>query len=101
MGSICILLTALKKIHWCTEDELYGLIETYPGIHSGLSTEFPGLLLEEDTPCPIAAVDTKTLDSNNIVTAAATNGGPTNTTGLYYYNNDTTPIFTINPTPYD
>ena len=56
------------------------------------------MLLEEDIPVPVAAVETKILDPNTIAAAAATNSGIANTTGVYYDSNSPTPIFTINST---
>ena len=58
-----------------------------------------GLLLEEDTPCIVAAVETEILEPNAIVDASATNSDITNTIRVYYYSNTTTLRFTINPKP--
>ena len=56
------------------------------------------MLLEEDTPGPVAAMETKTLDPNAIAAAATTNSVIKNTTGVYAGNDYTTPNFTIKPT---
>ena len=57
------------------------------------------MLLEEDTPGSIAAVETKILGPKNIAALAAANSVIKNTTGLYDYSNAPTPVFTISPTP--
>ena len=69
-----------ETIDWDNEDEQDGLIETDPGIHTELVPEFTVVLLEEDTPGPVAAVETKTLDTNSIAAPVAANSGITNTT---------------------
>ena len=56
------------------------------------------MLLEEDIPVPVAAVETKIIDPNTIVTATADNSGIKNTIGVYDDSNSPTSIFTINPT---
>ena len=57
------------------------------------------MILEEYTPGPVAAVDTKTIDSNAIASAAAANSGITHTTGVCDDSDATTSIFTpIKPT---
>ena len=56
------------------------------------------MLLEEETPGPVTAVDTEIIDPNTIAAAAAANSGITDTTGLYDESNSPTPIVTINPT---
>ena len=43
-----------EKFEWDTDDDPDGLIEPYPRSHPELATEFPGVLLEEDTPGPVA-----------------------------------------------
>ena len=57
------------------------------------------MLLEEDTPGSIAAVETKILGPKNIAALAAANSVIKNTTGLYDCSNAPTPVFTIKPTP--
>ena len=88
-----------ENFDWGAEDDLGGLIDPYPGSHPELDTELPVVLLEDDTPGPVSAVETKTLDPNAIATASSDNSGIINTKGFYDYSNAPTPIFTINPTP--
>ena len=83
--------------YWVTEDDLDGLIEPDPGSHPQLAADFQGVLLEEYTPYPVASVETKIFDPNNIATVAATNSGIKNTTGFYDDSNAPTPFFTTNP----
>ena len=47
-----------EKSDWYTEDYLDGLLETEHGSHPELAAEFPGLILEEDIPGPVADVET-------------------------------------------
>ena len=86
-----------ENFDWDTEDDLYSLIETDPGSHPELDYWFPGLLVEEDIPGPVAAVETKKLDPNDIAATASDNSGIKNTTGVYDDSNTPTPIFTIKP----
>ena len=55
------------------------------------------MLLEEDIPGPISALDTEILDPNTISAAATSNSGIANSTVVYDDIDDPTPIFTINP----
>ena len=57
------------------------------------------MILEEDNPGPVAAVETKTIYTNAISAIAADNSGITNNTEVYNYSKHPTLIFTINPTP--
>ena len=63
-----------------------------------LDTELPGVLLDEYTLDPVAAVETKILDPNAIAADADDNSGISNITGVYDNSNAPTPIFTINST---
>ena len=72
-----------ENFDWDTEDEVYGLLEPDHGIHPELATEFPGVLLEEEIPGPVAAVEAEILYPNAIDAAAAANSGIVNTTGVY------------------
>ena len=74
------------------EDGMDGLIEANQGHHPKLATDFPRVILEEDIPGPVAAVETKIIDPNAIAAAATANSGITNTTGLYYNSDDPTPF---------
>ena len=76
-----------------------GLIYTDPRIHPELVAELLVTLLEEETPGPISARDTKTLDPNAITAASDTNSDIANTKVVHDDSNVPTPIFTINPTP--
>ena len=61
---------------------------------------FPGVLLEEDNPGPVAAVETKTLDPNVISDAASSNSSIKHITGLRGDSDAPTSIYIpINPTP--
>ena len=84
---------------WDTEDDLDELIDPDIGSHPELAAESSGMLLEEDTPCPVYAVQNEKIDPNNIATADGAKSGIKNTTGVYDYSDDPNPIFTINPTP--
>ena len=88
-----------EPFNWDTEYELVGLIDQDPGIHPELAADLPGVILEENTPVPVAAVDTKKLNPNAIAAATTANSGIKNTTGVYDGSDAPTPIFTINPTP--
>ena len=84
---------------WDTQDDLGVLIEQDPGSHPDLAADFRQVILEEDTPIPIAAVETKTFFRNAIAAAASATSGIKNTTGFYYDRDSPTPIFKINPIP--
>ena len=85
--------------YWDTEDGPIGLIDPDTGIHPEFAAYFPGFFLEEDTPVPVAAVETKILDPKAIAAAAADKSGIKNTIGFYDVSDSPTPIFTIKPTP--
>ena len=80
------------KQNWDTEDDLDGLIEQNPGIHPKLAADLPVVIPEEDNPCPIATVETKTLEPNDIAAAAETNSGIKHTPGVCDGNNAPTPF---------
>ena len=42
-----------NKFDWDIEDDLDIFIDPDPILHPNLSSEFPGVILEEDTPGPI------------------------------------------------
>ena len=69
-------------------------MEPDPRNHPELAAEFPGVILEEDTPGHVSYVETKTLDPNDIVAASSANSGITNTTGVYNDSDAPTPVFT-------
>ena len=77
---------------------MYIRIESYPGIHPELASEYPGVILQENTPGHVAAVETKIIDPNTITSANFSNNDITNTTSMSDDNDTPTPIFTINPT---
>ena len=94
--------------NWDTKDDLDCQIKTDNIIHPELSADFPGVLLEEDIPDNVAAVDTETLEPNSIAASADANSGIKNTTGVYYDSAAPTPLLStvtnpivssINPTP--
>ena len=88
-----------ENFDWYIEYELDGLIDPDHGSHPELAAELPRVLLEEDIPGPVAAMEIEILDPNIIAAAAAANSGIKNTTGLYDDSYDPTPIFTIKSTP--
>ena len=88
-----------EKFDWNIEDELDGLLELEHEIHTELAYEFPGELLEENIPGPVAFMETKILEPNDISSAAAANSSIINTRGVYYGIDNPTPFLKINPTP--
>ena len=78
--------------YWGTEDDLYFHLEPDPGTPTKLADDFSGVILEEDNLEPVAALETKILDPNDITTSAAANSGIKNITGVYYDSNTTTNI---------
>ena len=60
-----------EKLDQDIKYDLDGLLETDIGIHPELVNEFPVVLLKEDNPDPVAALETKILDPNTITAAAA------------------------------
>ena len=88
-----------ENFDWYIEYDLDGLIDPDHGSHPELAAELPGVLLEEDIPRPVAAMEIEILDPNNIAAAAAANRGIKNTTGLYDDIYAPTPIFKIKSTP--
>ena len=97
MGNLEFRNQGQESFYWDTEDDLDGLLDPDHGSHPELAAELPGVLLEEDNPGPVSAVDTKILYPYSISTAAAYNSVIKNTTGLY--DDSDAPIFSINPTP--
>ena len=71
-----------------------------PGSHCKLDAEFPGLLLEEETPVPFTAVQTEKIDSHTTATAATAKNCTIHTPVVCYYSNASTHILvTTNPSP--
>ena len=87
-----------ENFDWDTEDDLNGLLDPDCEIQTGLATDFPGVIREEDTPVPIAAVETELFDPNTIAAAAAANSNIKHNTGVYYDRDSNIPILKTNPT---
>ena len=94
------LVTAPKIFDWDIEDELDGLIDIVTGSHPDISTELPGVLLEEKIPVPVDSIEDESIDNNVINDSAAGNSGIVHTPGVCDENGAPTPILTPinNPT---
>ena len=77
---------------WDTEDDLDGLLQPDHGSHPEFANYFQGVLLEEDIPGSVTAVETKILDPNTIAAATSGNSCITNTTEVYDDSDATTPF---------
>ena len=92
-----------EKFEWNLEGDLYGLIEDDLGYQTKLSTEFPGLLPENEILSPVEAMEAEIIGNNAIAVVAASNRGIIYTPGVCDENGYPTTIFTPpnNPTPDD